>query len=400
MTTPTTPVPPSDRDRSAAALPDRPNLRFLKDKAKAMVKMGDATTLAIAQLSIARAYGFASWPKLKEHIEALAIERGESPTRQLLGASTRGDLAAVKQAVASGANVKHVYDIEAGYQSFCPPLKPAIEGGHTECVGWLLKRGALDRVWSYDGLRDAESRGHADIIALLREHRASEDQLMDAITTRDHDRVVALLEDDPTLAYANEAGHGPLRAPLLMAADLGDAGIAENLLNAGADPAAEHHATSVNALTHALYHGHAEVITLLEARGVISDNVTNYLFAALMGNQNRVKMYLDADVDVNAKDHCEQHVINAAFRSGNDALVRYLIERGADVNQSNGWAGWIWFSDYIKRGDVDSVRKILDLGYDVNIRDDNGRTALHWAEHYQQPEVAALLRERGATSTA
>ena len=52
------------------ALPDRPNLRHLKDQAKDLLKAGRAASLADAQFQIARLYGFASWPKLKAHVES------------------------------------------------------------------------------------------------------------------------------------------------------------------------------------------------------------------------------------------------------------------------------------------------------------------------------------------
>jgi len=52
-------------------LPDRPNLRHLRDQAKDLVRPGAASRLADAQLQIARQYDFASWPKLKRHVESL-----------------------------------------------------------------------------------------------------------------------------------------------------------------------------------------------------------------------------------------------------------------------------------------------------------------------------------------
>jgi ankyrin repeat protein len=52
-------------------LPDRPNLRHLKDQAKDLLKNGDAVSLTDAQFKIARLYGFASWPKLKAHVDSL-----------------------------------------------------------------------------------------------------------------------------------------------------------------------------------------------------------------------------------------------------------------------------------------------------------------------------------------
>jgi ankyrin repeat protein len=43
----------------------------LKDQAKDLLKAGGAESLSDAQFKIARSYGFASWPKLKAHVDAL-----------------------------------------------------------------------------------------------------------------------------------------------------------------------------------------------------------------------------------------------------------------------------------------------------------------------------------------
>ena len=71
-------------------LPDRPNLRYLKDQAKDQLKNGAAKSIADAQFQIARLYGFASWPKLKAHVESLE-EIG-----QLKQAIDANDIARVK----------------------------------------------------------------------------------------------------------------------------------------------------------------------------------------------------------------------------------------------------------------------------------------------------------------
>ena len=52
-------------------LPDRPNLRHLKDQAKDLLEAGAAASITDAQFKIARRYGFASWPKLKAHLDSL-----------------------------------------------------------------------------------------------------------------------------------------------------------------------------------------------------------------------------------------------------------------------------------------------------------------------------------------
>jgi hypothetical protein len=60
-----------DHPETPRPLPDRPNLRHLKDQAKDLLKTGASASITDAQFKIARLYGFASWPKLKAHIDSL-----------------------------------------------------------------------------------------------------------------------------------------------------------------------------------------------------------------------------------------------------------------------------------------------------------------------------------------
>jgi ankyrin repeat protein len=81
----------SDPQGSPRPLPDRPDLRHLKDQAKDLLRAGQATSLAKAQFQIARQYGFASWPKLKAHVESLQT------VGQLKQAIDTNDLERVKE---------------------------------------------------------------------------------------------------------------------------------------------------------------------------------------------------------------------------------------------------------------------------------------------------------------
>ncbi len=58
-------------EEAPRSLPDHPNLRHLKNQAKDLLRAGKAESLTDAQFKIARLYGFASWPKLKDHVESL-----------------------------------------------------------------------------------------------------------------------------------------------------------------------------------------------------------------------------------------------------------------------------------------------------------------------------------------
>src|ERR671919_39470 len=61
----------NDPHATPRALPDRPNIRHLKNQAKDLVKAGTAESITDAQFKIARLYGFPSWPKLKAHVDSL-----------------------------------------------------------------------------------------------------------------------------------------------------------------------------------------------------------------------------------------------------------------------------------------------------------------------------------------
>jgi len=56
-------------------LPDRPNLEYLKklakEKLQEMQRADASAQLADAQLAVAREHGFASWRKLRAHLDAL-----------------------------------------------------------------------------------------------------------------------------------------------------------------------------------------------------------------------------------------------------------------------------------------------------------------------------------------
>jgi ankyrin repeat protein len=62
---------PTNSPEAHRPLPERPNVRHLKDQAKDLLKAGAAQSITEAQFKIARSYGFTSWPKLKAHVDSL-----------------------------------------------------------------------------------------------------------------------------------------------------------------------------------------------------------------------------------------------------------------------------------------------------------------------------------------
>jgi ankyrin repeat protein len=85
---------PNESNQEPRPLPERANLRHLKDEAKALRKAGGAVSLSAGLFQIARQYGFASWPKLKAHVDRL--EAAQREIAELKQAIDTNDLESVK----------------------------------------------------------------------------------------------------------------------------------------------------------------------------------------------------------------------------------------------------------------------------------------------------------------
>jgi hypothetical protein len=110
-------------------LPDRPNLRHLRDQAKTLVRSGVASSLADAQFRIARQYGFPSWPKLKQHIDRV---EAAGQLDQAIGAN---DLARVQELLTVKPELRQVLVDDA-------PLQRVAQPGRIPMMELLVRYGA------------------------------------------------------------------------------------------------------------------------------------------------------------------------------------------------------------------------------------------------------------------
>ena len=86
----------TDTPQAPHPLPERPNLRHLKDQAKDLLKAGNAKSLADAFFKIARFYGFSSWPSLKAHVASIAVNAASEEVGKLKEAIDANNLGEVK----------------------------------------------------------------------------------------------------------------------------------------------------------------------------------------------------------------------------------------------------------------------------------------------------------------
>jgi ankyrin repeat protein len=99
--------------------------------------------------------------------------------------------------------------------------------------------------------------------------------------------------------------------------------------------------------------------------------------------------------------HDERHMaLSLAAQHGQVATITQLLDAGADINRLNceGFHSHATpLHSAIAAGQAEAVRALVARGARIDIADTlYGGYALDWAEHCEQPAIAAWLRDRGA----
>ena len=202
----------------------------------------DAATFALhdAQLVLARAYGFESWPKLKAYVDGVTVKR-------LLEAVRASDLETVQAMLLARPELVNMGDGQDEHHA----IHFAVVNRSTEMTRLLMQRGADARSGIHPhrdattALTLAGERGYDDIVAIIREEEqrrrethagpgaASTPETLFWIETWQSGRALEILQADPALVHsASPDGATPLHA---AACALHGEGIAW-LLDRGADP--------------------------------------------------------------------------------------------------------------------------------------------------------------------
>ncbi len=125
------------------------------------------------------------------------------------------------------------------------------------------------------------------------------------------------------------------------------------------------------------------------------DEQPSLYIASGNGQLDIVRSLLDRGSDVNETNSGRMTALHAASVKGNLEIANLLIERGAYVNfRSRG--GWTPLQIASRNGYLGVTRLLLDHGADVNAGTRYGQTALHSASASGHLDIALLLIERGA----
>ncbi len=352
-------------------------------------------------------------------------------------ASGRGELEVSRLLLQRGA------DVNSRNNDGQSSLRITSPNGHLEVVRLLIDSGAdvnsCDKD-SWTSLHLASQEGHVGIVELLIQHGAAVDSHGEDGRTPlclashlGHVKVVeVLIRHGAHVNSRDNDGWTPLR----FASQLGHVKVAELLIHHGAY-ADSHDNEGWTPLHLASRQGNVEVTELLIHRGAHVDPRTNNGWtplhsAACNGHLDTVRLLLECGADSNTQNDNDERPSDLAFKNGKLETAHFLCGRMGGATTLDGtmvsflppiepqmmrphsvqrqqppWrpedSEEVEFSNemptvYIAsaNGQLDTIRSLLDRGFDVNERTNDRKTALDAAARNGKLEVSKLLIERGA----
>ncbi len=324
------------------SLPPRPDLRHLRDEAKRRRKAGEFPSIALAQLALAREYGFRSWPRLKFHVEALTLDAAERAAA-LIASATSADLRRARALLdADPALARHDLACacvtgEAEELARRLAARPAAVNEPTGPNGWQpILYACFSRLLRGDPERAA---GIREVVRRLLAAGA-----------------------DPNASFIHDGTW--LQVALYGAAGIaGDPELTRMLLEAGADPTDDRDG----------YHGNEVLYHAAEFRDPTC--------AMLV-------------IEAGARQDLVDYDLGRALNFPNPEMVEMFCSHGARATGATlHQAMW-------RRRPPRTVAALLDAGAPIDAPDDHGLTALQIAVRWGEESVADLLRARGASEDA
>ncbi len=337
------------RDRSIQAIQRMKEFHPRYRRASDVEIAGAHLKLADAQLTIAREYGFASWPRLKAHVEnpnrenfsLPAHERIKDPFfRHAVDLLDAGDAEGLREHLRAHPTVVHHHEqLEGGNYFQDPALLEFVAENPT-------RRGTLPK----------------NVVEMTR-------IILDAGGKDDRASLNETLGLVASSAVAQERG---AQRPLI-----------ELLFAYGADP---------NTATHlALLYGLFDSVEMLLHCGATLDLVV----AAAMGR------FADAAAALpTSDDETRQKALALASLHGRTEIVRMLLDAGVDPDRFapvGGHSHATPLHQAALSGHEEVVRLLVERGARTDIRDiHHGGTSLDWAVYGRRAAIAEYLREVGS----
>jgi ankyrin repeat protein len=408
-----------------------------KERVRARRTEGNPMKLSDAQLELAREHGFASWPKLKEHVERLeqpfrtdldyyeGRADGIATTAGVSVDEARRDLASRHGFASWDELAAHVERIRSGEEPPSPFVLAyrAVEARDLPRLEELLDRHPdLVRQRGTNGNDLLGMAGYLPSVRLLLERGADPNRGNDYGWTKLHQ---AGYSNDPALAQVMLQAGGRLDleargeggTPLVMALFWGHREVVDLLgdeprnlrVAAGLgrlDLVRELAGTPAAAAHRGFYrpHGGFPAWEPSDDPQEVLDEAL--VWAAKADRVEAVELLVGLGAHVDADPYRGTPLAWAAA-NGRVASIRRLVGLGADPNQRGTFGG----PDHgegvtalhlaAQSGQREAVEALLEQGADPTIRDDlHGGEPAGWAEFGGHAELAALLRGQSSSSSS
>jgi len=238
---------------------------------------------------------------------------------------------------------------------------------------------------------------------------------------------------DVNLIYSLTESAEPPRT-LYEAAIEGDINEVRQIILKGADINGRKYKLLSTALHHTVISGNADAVELLLAEGADVEAGNNYAsrvlhYAAQKGHKEVVELLISKGANVNARNAVGDTPLHEAERAEHEDIIRLLIDNGADVNVKNNEGltpadvalgrirkvvapltpvaklliakgADISVVSAVHMEDLDKARELIRKGASVNVKDERGRTALHYAAAQGHKDIVEILLANGADVNA
>jgi ankyrin repeat protein len=434
-------------------LPANPNLEHLKKQAKELLhdfRQGKPEAidsfrnftpnsadpkLADAQYVIARDYGFASWPKLKEHVESLTL----TPPEQLSAAVRMSNANRVSRILEEHPELKGRLNEPRVEHGDLPLLLAAVQRTDRKTIDVLLGAGAdiNARGSSWAGGRDVLDECAPDLAPFLIERGARVD-VHSAARLGMFEKLKELVDSDPALVHARGEGG---QTPLHFASTIE---VARFLLERGADIDARdflHESTPAQHMVRVVQARHypcdrQDIARYLVGRGCQTD----ILMAAALGDLELVRRHVEREPECVCVRVSEKHFPKQDPRSsgtyyipalgpdrtphqvardfGHEEIFQFLMQhspqdvklsQACQLGDENLFRAMLasrpnmvatlsdeerrQVADAAQNNNTNAVRLMLVAGWPVDARGEYNMTPLQWASWHGNAEmVREILR--------